>query len=68
MNIRPAKISDMSAIHSLVYELAVYEKEPEAVITTAAEYEKDFSEGVFRAIVAENEWGVVRVLRESQRP
>ena len=35
ITIRPAQEADIPAIHALVYELAVYEKEPESVETTA---------------------------------
>ena len=51
--IRPATEADLPAIHALVYELAVYEKEPEAVETTPAEYLEDFRNGLFEATVAE---------------
>ena len=51
--VRPAVASDMPAIHALVYELAVYEKAPEAVVTTPEVYLKDFQNGRFESIVAE---------------
>ena len=51
--IRPATESDMPAIHALVYELAVYEKAPEAVTTTPEEYLEDFRNGRFESLVAE---------------
>lgn len=57
--IRPAAEADLPAIHALVYELAVYEKEPEAVETTPAEYLQDFRKGLFEAIVAEVDGQVV---------
>jgi GNAT superfamily N-acetyltransferase len=57
--IRKALKSDMRAVHALVYALAEYEKAPEAVITTVAEYETDFENGVFDVLVAENETGEV---------
>lgn len=53
ITIRPATEADIPAIHALVYELAVYEKEPEAVFTTPAEYLEDFRNGLFSALVAE---------------
>lgn len=53
MTIRPATEADIPAIHALVYELAVYEKEPEAVVTTPDEYLADFRAGLFSALVAE---------------
>ncbi len=53
IQIRPATEADIPAIHALVYELAVYEKEPEAVETTPAEYLADFRAGHFQSLVAE---------------
>lgn len=55
ITIRPATEADLPAIHALVYELAVYEKEPEAVETTPAEYLEDFRNGLFEALVAETD-------------
>ncbi|MBK6994427.1 MAG: GNAT family N-acetyltransferase [Lewinellaceae bacterium] len=46
-------------IHALVYELAVYEKEPEAVFTTPEEYLEDFRNGLFESHVAEMDGKVV---------
>ena len=43
----------MPAVHALMYELAVYEKAPEAVATTVAEYRADFKAGLFESHVAE---------------
>ncbi|MBK6929959.1 MAG: GNAT family N-acetyltransferase [Saprospirales bacterium] len=57
--IRPATEADLPAIHALVYELAVYEKEPEAVVTTPAEYLEDFRKGLFEAQVAELDGRIV---------
>ena len=57
--IRPATEADLPAIHDLVYELAVYEKEPEAVETTAGEYLEDFRNGLFECTVAEMDGQVV---------
>lgn len=33
--------SDAEAIHALVYELAVFEKQPEALTQTVADYQRD---------------------------
>lgn len=52
IDIRPATVADLPAIHGLVYELAVYEKEPEAHTATLADYERDFKAGIFEAHVA----------------
>lgn len=51
--IRKAEKKDLAAIHALVTELAVYEKEPEAVTATLKDYETDFEAGIFEAQVAE---------------
>jgi GNAT superfamily N-acetyltransferase len=59
INIRQAIKSDIADIFSLVKELAVYEKAPEAVITSVEIYEKDFEAGIFEAIVAEKEGEIV---------
>lgn len=59
ITIRAATEADLPAIHALVYELAVYEKEPEAVVTTPAEYLDDFRKGLFEAHVAELDGRVV---------
>lgn len=57
--VRKAALEDMSGILDLVQELAVYEQAPEAVITTVADYEKNFLEGIFDALVAEGPDGTV---------
>jgi GNAT superfamily N-acetyltransferase len=59
IDIRPAILSDMPAIHALMYELAVYEKSPESVEATIAEYETDFERGVFESHIAEDDGKVV---------
>jgi GNAT superfamily N-acetyltransferase len=41
MNVRTAKISDVTAIHALIIELAVFEREPDAVINTISSLEAD---------------------------
>ncbi|MDO8969682.1 MAG: GNAT family N-acetyltransferase [Saprospiraceae bacterium] len=57
--IRPATEADIPSIHALVYELAVYEKEPEAVFTTPEEYLEDFRNGLFESHVAEIDGKIV---------
>jgi GNAT superfamily N-acetyltransferase len=52
IRIREATTADMPAIHGLVYELAVYEKAPEAHTATLADYVRDFEAGIFEAHVA----------------
>lgn len=55
MNIRKGKITDMPAVLSLIQELAVFEKEPDAVVVTVADLERDgFGENpLFHTFVAE---------------
>jgi GNAT superfamily N-acetyltransferase len=52
ITIKKANLKDMSAIYSLVYELAVFEQEPKALNITTKEYEEAFSEKLMDAIVA----------------
>ena len=52
ITVRHADISDMESIHNLVVQLAVYEREESAVITSANDYRNDFLEGRFEALVA----------------
>ncbi len=59
IKIRQATLSDIPVIFSLVEELALYEKAPEAVITSVEIYEKDFNAGIFEAIVAEKEGEII---------
>ena len=58
--VRKATVDDMSAVHALIVELAVYEKEPEAVETTVADLQTDGfgPDAKFDCMVAEDQ-GVV---------
>jgi GNAT superfamily N-acetyltransferase len=60
--IRPACEADIPIIHALVYELAVYENEPNAVVTTPEEYLEDFQKGLFESLVAEIDGKVVGMI------
>lgn len=55
MNIRKGRKEDMSAVLELIKELATFEKEPEAVVVTVADLERDgFSDNpLFHTIIAE---------------
>lgn len=55
MNIRKGEKKDMKAVHSLIQELAVFEKEPDAVEVTVDDLERDgFGEHpLFYTFVAE---------------
>ncbi|MHA7942273.1 GNAT family N-acetyltransferase [Formosa sp. 3Alg 14/1] len=57
IKIRAAKIEDMSAVLELIYELAIYEKEPEAVEVTVTDLERDGfgASPLFKCFVAEIE-------------
>ena len=59
--IRKATIEDASAILRLIKELAVYEKEPEAVVVTIKDLKQDgFGENpLFQTIIAEKEGDIV---------
>jgi GNAT superfamily N-acetyltransferase len=59
MIIRKCNIEDMPAIISLVVELAVFEKEPHAVVATLDEYEEAFKSGLIDAFVADDDGVVV---------
>ena len=55
MDIRKGKIEDMPAVLELIRELAVFEREPEAVVLTVADLERDGfgSDPLFYTFVAE---------------
>lgn len=60
VNIRSATRADMKAVHGLITELAVYEKEPEAVIISTEDLEcHGFEENRFDCFVAEEEGKVI---------
>lgn len=52
IQIRPATVDDLPAIHALVHELAVYENAPEQHTATIEEYKRDFEAGIFESHVA----------------
>ncbi|MEL6635429.1 MAG: GNAT family N-acetyltransferase [Bacteroidota bacterium] len=53
IQVRSATPDDLPAIYDLVYELALYEKAPQALTATLADYQRDFANGLFEALVAE---------------
>ncbi|MEM9917045.1 MAG: GNAT family N-acetyltransferase [Bacteroidota bacterium] len=57
--LRKAQYEDLEAIYGLVYELAVYEKEPEALVASLEDYQENFTQGVFETIVAEENGRIV---------
>lgn len=52
IEIRKASRNDLRSIHNLVKELAIYEKEPDAVTTTLSDYEGAFDRGLIICNVA----------------
>lgn len=61
-NIRIATKTDLPAIHALVRELAIYEKEEHEFVATIEDYRKDFDAGWFESIVAELDGEVVGMM------
>ncbi|MEM1326973.1 MAG: GNAT family N-acetyltransferase [Bacteroidota bacterium] len=59
MIIRAAEYDDLSSIHGLVRELAIYEKEEAAFTATLEDYQNDWEKGIFDAIVAEDKGRVI---------
>lgn len=59
IKIRPGSHDDLPSIYNLVVELAIYEKEPDAVVATLADYQNDFKDGLFETIIAEQDGIVV---------
>jgi GNAT superfamily N-acetyltransferase len=60
--IREATLSDISTIHDMIVELAVYEKEPDAVIATPADLERALfgdNPALFAHVAEDPEHGVV---------
>jgi len=57
--IRKGKTPDLQAIYELVYELAVYEKEPDSLTASLEDYHRDFAEGAFETIVAEKDGEII---------
>ena len=61
MNIRKGKIEDMPAVLGLIKELATFEKEPNAVVVTVADLERDgYGESpLFHTLIAEENEEIV---------
>jgi len=61
INIRKAENKDWAAVHHLIKLLAEFEKEPEAVITSAEILKKDRKENYFDCLVAEFEENIIGI-------
>lgn len=59
LNIRKANKDDLPSVLDLVIELAVYEKEPEAVTASLKDYQVAFENGLIQIMVAEDDGKVV---------
>ncbi len=59
IHIRQANAADLPAIHDLVRELAIYEKEEAEFTATLEDYQRDFADQVFECLVAESEGEVI---------
>lgn len=61
MNIRKANSEDMKAVLALIQELAIFEKEPEAVVVTVADLIRDGfgSNPLFSVYVAETDSNII---------
>ena len=62
MIVRPGTHDDIPEIFQLVCELAEYEKEPQAVVTSVESYQRDFDRGLFETLVAEVDGQVVGMM------
>ena len=54
ITLRQAERIDLAAVLALVKDLAVFEKEPDAVRASLEEYQKSYDDGIIRAILAES--------------
>lgn len=59
--LRKATKQDLQAVLDLVKELALYEKAPQEVTVTLADYETDFDNNVFDIILAQQENQIVGI-------
>ena len=59
--LRIATKQDLKAVLDLVNELALYEKAPQEVTVTLADYERDFDANIFNIIVAEQNKTIVGI-------
>lgn len=57
--IRKGTRGDLSAVHELVRELAIYEKAEHEFTATLSDYQADYEAGIFQTIVAEQDGEVV---------
>ena len=58
-HIRKGAAQDLPAVHELVRELAIYEKAEAEFVASLQDYERDFREGAFDLLIAEEQGAVV---------
>lgn len=59
MKLRKAIYEDLPSIYNLVVELAIFEKEPDAVKATLQDYQEHHKNGLIDIIVAEDEGAII---------
>jgi len=57
--IRKGQRIDLQGVYDLVVELAVFEKEPDAVISQLKDYQDAFDSGLINTLVAENQGTII---------
>ena len=62
IHVRTANISDLPYVLELVRELAVFEKEPDAVTATIADYENAFNKGLIGVHIAEHNAVIIAMI------
>ncbi len=60
-SIREAQFSDLKEIRELVCELAVFERAPDAVTASLADYQRLFKEHLFECLVAETDGKIIGI-------
>ena len=53
IKVRKAKQEDIPSVYQLVKELAIHEKEPDAVTASLEDYYQDFADKIYEVLVAE---------------
>jgi len=59
IQIRKGQLADLQRVYDMVVELAVFEKEPDAVISTVEDYHAAFESGLISTLIAEYQHNTV---------
>ncbi len=62
ITVRKGNQNDIESIYNLVVELAVFEREPDAVTATLADYNTAFNDGRIFCLVAENDNQIIGMM------